>query len=80
VDFDLPTLALGVRLGLGDLSARNLCSGYSCACGCSECRARAKNVAPEFLAWLEREDGPEKVPALWRPAEHAPQPWDMKAA
>ena len=80
VDFDCDTLALGLRLGLGDLSARNLCSGYSTACVCAECSERAKSVSPEFLKWLEREDDPEKIPSVWRPVEHPAQPWDSKAA
>jgi hypothetical protein len=79
MDLDLDARLLGIRLGLGDLNRRNYCSGYQNACPCSECRSRAKSVAPEFHAWLN-EDGINPVPQLFKPPKRAPQPWDIKAA
>ena len=78
-DFDLDARSLGIRLGVGDIAAPKLCSGYSHACVCAECRERAKSVSPDFLEWLEG-DGLEVIPSVWRPVEHPCQPWQGRKA
>lgn len=78
VDLDSSAAALGLLLGLGNLNARNLCSGYSHACPCVECKARAENVSPEFVAWLEGR-GSRAVPELFTPPKRVLQPWEQAA-
>src|SRR5690348_16569605 len=68
---------LCVRLGLGDLSPRTICHGYSTCCECSTCLKRSEAASSAFLGWLESDV--EAMPS-YMPRQAPKQPWEARRA
>lgn len=66
---------LGLRLGLGDLNARNDCRSYVHGCVCDQCLTRAGSVTSEFRCWLET--NVERMPRYREAARRPAQPWEV---
>ena len=79
INLSLETRALGWLLGLGDLQREPSCHGYACGCRCAGCLERVERVSLAFLAWLERDDDDELVPAVRQEPRQARQPWELAA-
>lgn len=69
---------LGLILGLGDLQHGPVCHGYQHACPCCECRERAVQTSPRFLAWLSGTSR-SAIPPVIEP-KRSRQPWEPRKA